>query len=546
MKSPQDMRIIQIDITNACFHQCSNCTRFCGHHKKPFFMDYETFKKAVESFEGYRGTVGVMGGEPTLHPEFERFLEYLNEHQYYPKAKNLLVNPAKDFMRVIAQMEQNITFLNKEHGISRNCVLGYGLWSALSDKYREYYELIQDTFNFQALNDHTNVMYHAPIMLRRKDMNIPDDKWIEIRDDCWAQKEWSATITPKGAFFCEIAGALDMLFDGPGGWEIEPGWWKRTPDQFGEQLKWCELCGIALNTFTRDANEEVDDMSAWWHNALNELGSPKVKAGLANILDISEDGSISEKSKSGARPVRKQVYLDGYFARFGEKNDWLNPKGFVEWVISNEYTFGENLIKAIAVAQKGEFVLLLEEGAKLKDTFADFLRQYVLNPGSIITADSSYDLQEELGSGILAIFSPSAIALKRATFPVVRDVKDLTEFVQLFNDNKRLVLNKKCFESPEYRIEADVKYALYGAGQSAKNLYPLFAKGQVVLICDSSCDKWGTDFLGYRIVSPEELWNRKQEFDKIFVSSIYFYEIKAYLMELGFQEEQIVTSIAVM
>ena len=52
MKSPQDMRIIQIDITNACFHRCSNCTRFCGHHKKPFFMDFETFKRAVDSFEG--------------------------------------------------------------------------------------------------------------------------------------------------------------------------------------------------------------------------------------------------------------------------------------------------------------------------------------------------------------------------------------------------------------------------------------------------------------------------------------------------------------
>ena len=61
MKSPQDMRIIQIDVTNACIHQCSNCTRFCGHHKKPFFMDVETFKKAVDSMEGYVGTVSMMG-----------------------------------------------------------------------------------------------------------------------------------------------------------------------------------------------------------------------------------------------------------------------------------------------------------------------------------------------------------------------------------------------------------------------------------------------------------------------------------------------------
>ena len=62
MRSPADMQIIQIDITNACIHNCSNCTRFCGLHRKPFFMDFATFKKAVDSLAGYRGIVGVMGG----------------------------------------------------------------------------------------------------------------------------------------------------------------------------------------------------------------------------------------------------------------------------------------------------------------------------------------------------------------------------------------------------------------------------------------------------------------------------------------------------
>ena len=78
MKSPKDMRVIQIDITNACPHRCSNCTRFCGHHEKSFFMDFDTFKRAVDSMEGFVGIVGMMGGEPTLHPEFERFARYLD------------------------------------------------------------------------------------------------------------------------------------------------------------------------------------------------------------------------------------------------------------------------------------------------------------------------------------------------------------------------------------------------------------------------------------------------------------------------------------
>ena len=79
MRSPKDMQIIQIDITNACPNTCSNCTRFCGHHKKPFFMDFDTFKQAVDSLQDFPGMVGIIGGEPTLHPEFEKFADYLRD-----------------------------------------------------------------------------------------------------------------------------------------------------------------------------------------------------------------------------------------------------------------------------------------------------------------------------------------------------------------------------------------------------------------------------------------------------------------------------------
>ncbi|MDR1740637.1 MAG: radical SAM protein [Synergistaceae bacterium] len=81
MRNPKNMGIIQIDVTNVCPHTCSNCTRFCGHHKKPFFMDMETFKQAVDSLDGFDGVVGVIGGEPTVHPRFEEIAEYLHDRR---------------------------------------------------------------------------------------------------------------------------------------------------------------------------------------------------------------------------------------------------------------------------------------------------------------------------------------------------------------------------------------------------------------------------------------------------------------------------------
>ena len=97
MRSPADMETIQIDITNACVHNCANCTRFCGLHRKPFFMDFDTFQRAVDSMAGDRGSVGIMGGEPTLHPQFAEFMEYYRSHIPEPRPRTFCKLPLADF-----------------------------------------------------------------------------------------------------------------------------------------------------------------------------------------------------------------------------------------------------------------------------------------------------------------------------------------------------------------------------------------------------------------------------------------------------------------
>jgi len=595
MKSPQDMRIIQIDITNACIHRCSNCTRFCGHHKKPFFMDWETFKRAADSFEGYKGTVGIMGGEPTLHPEFERFVRYIQEHPYFPKGENLLVKPTKEFMNILGRMEQRETYVSTEHGIKRNVVNGWGLWSALSTKYREHYELIQDTFNMQAVNDHKNIMYHSPVLFRRKDAGLADEEWHKVRDSCWAQDAWSATITPKGAFFCEIAGALDMLFDGPGGWPIEPGWWKRTPDQFGDQLRWCELCGIAMTTFTRDANDETDDMSPWYFDKLKELGSPKVNGdGMVNLLRFNKDGTVAEESKKNVKAVHRSLYYDSWFSRFSDGNDWLNPHGFtgiiiaedresladcvetarrcmpgldrvvigtgnkaaweslsaevrgeekISIVLSRRPSWGGVLNKLLSVCDREHFLLYLDRNTTVAGGCSKFLKAYVMNPGTLMTGQGKNDMEKEIGAHIPAIFSPKAYAIKRAGFDRIAALENLESFVRLWDAGKALPICRESFIQRAYQLEKGVRYAVYGAGPTAEHLWEQFSGNTIVYVTDSDCSKWGKEFHGHSIIGPEELLLRRDAFDKIFIASNSYFEIKTNLLELGFAAEDIVTTL---
>ena len=277
------MEIIQIDITNQCVHRCSNCTRFCGHHKKPFFMSFETFKQAVDSLDGYNGIVGVIGGEPTIHPEFEKFAKYI--------ASKRLKQPVTIAREPIAQI---LPYIEEHAFLPLDAGCKSGLWSSLNRAYYKHFEVINESFDYQALNDHNNTCMHQALLMSRKECGLSDEEWIPQRDNCWIQNKWSATITPKGAFFCEVAGALDMLFNGPGGWPIEKDWWKREPKDFQDQLHWCELCSCGFDVPKRLSTDGRDDVTPMIYEKLKELGSPKALKGLV-VVHTKEDYQFNKE-----------------------------------------------------------------------------------------------------------------------------------------------------------------------------------------------------------------------------------------------------------
>jgi len=590
MKSPQDMRIIQIDITNACMYQCSNCTRFCGHHKKNFFMDFETFKRAVNSMKGYHGTVGIMGGEPTLHPEFERFVKYLHEHIDIKKDHSSLVAPQKDFIQsILIENKKNSEVYQYSTG-PRETIVGAGLWSAMVPTYKKHYEIIQDVFQMQAVNDHGNTMYHSPILINRNDLGIKDEEWIKIRDNCWAQEMWSATITPKGAFFCEIAGALDMLFDGPGGWPIEEGWWKRTPDEFGEQLKWCELCGIAIETFTRDANDWIDDISESMYQKLKEIGSPKLKKNNQINLVKIENGVIAEESKRGAKEVRKELFYDSFMSRFDGEKTVLFPDGFdvilevgtsseedIEaWlnehsslfetivliahekelfqklkrscaenvcVIESNRIWGNAFAMALTKCEMFRPIIYLSELGWVNKTGLKMLKETVINPGTLHvtnlkTGDS--DFISCKSQGTIAMFHRSALSIREAGYDFITNADSFEEIIRVWDSRKIMPFRSEMIEdTSSLRIQENVRYAVYGAGNTGKSAFVQIKRknAEVVMFADADSGKWGTDIEGKIIVSPEELFIRRKEYDKVIIASMYYKEIKEYLDNLGFTEE---------
>jgi len=256
MRPIADNTIIQVEIVvGACHLSCANCTRFIGHHRKPMFMDLDMVRKAIRSLEGFPGRVGCMGGEPTLHPKFREVLEIYREE--LPKDK-------REF------------------------------WTS-GWKWDEYKDDILETFheNRIAYNDHSQrTGRHAPLLVAIEEViEDPELRRILI-DNCPFQARWSASITPKGAFFCEIAAAQDWLLDGPGGYPIEPGWWKKTPAEFQDQVEtYCGKCSGALPLEPRSDNRggrdglSVDVVSPNNLERLKAAGSPRISAGGYEVFD---------------------------------------------------------------------------------------------------------------------------------------------------------------------------------------------------------------------------------------------------------------------
>ena len=545
MKSPRHMRIIEIDITNACDKRCSNCTRLCGHQKKPFFMDFDTFKRAVDSLDGYQGIRSIMGGEPTLHPEFERFIRYLGSK--FPERKNPFIYPQKDFIRQVHRVELD-NFEMIDDGVERIDIVGPGMFSNMGASYKKHYEVITDILPFQGLNDHLNPIYHQTALITRKEFGIPDEEWIPMRDACWLQNEWSAGITPKGCFFCEVAGVLDMLLDGPGGWPIEQGWWKRTPDQFGDQLHWCELCGFALQTFTRDSAEEVDDMSPEWYERLKKLNSPKLASGRYNVVKI-ENGDIAEESKQENKHFSAAMpYIEHYEDRFNALNSVLFAREFEYAVISEGKDFGVELNKVINKAK--DWIVITSEGVKLVDDFEEQVGSYVLNPGTLhyIDLSKSDDTRfvknaDSLSKGYAALLSKNAISLREFGFDRIAHVKCFAEIVDAWQQQKIVELSSK-FDEPQRKLDIckGKKYAIWGTGSAGSAAVDAIRNGggEVVFAVDKSEARLGADFYGTTIQAPSVLAERVEDFD-VMIAANYtrFPEIRKEAIEIGIPVEKI-------
>jgi len=267
---------IQLEITNACIKNCANCTRLVGHHKKPYMMDLDYFKAAVDNIRETPTLIGIMGGEPLLHPRFKDICLYLQKRFSSEKL---------------------------------------ALWSTLDKRFKKYAPVIADTFGIVLPNSHSHPrIFHSPVLVSSQE--VLGRSFILCVDNCWIQNSWSASINPQGAYFCEVAAAIDLILRTNTAFDIRTAWWRKKPGAYAAQVKaLCSKCGICLDLTPRKDTDKSDDLDCWWLNKLKNT-SPKVRKGLyhkfsGRIFDNRENGINSFRNDTAyLRKTAKQCGLD--------------------------------------------------------------------------------------------------------------------------------------------------------------------------------------------------------------------------------------------
>ena len=411
MRSPADMDIVQIDISTKCHLKCSNCTRLIPHQPSRDDMSIEVFETAVKSMEGWNAPnklIGIIAGEPTLHSNFEQISRRFSELWGNDDTENGRM-PIRDFNAFATER-----LFDRSNG--------RGLWTSLGAGFYRHYETIMDVYSHWNTNTHESGGRHQALLITRKDYTkatgLSDDEWVKNRDDCWVQKLWSATINDKGAYFCEVAGAIDRLyFGGSHAWPVEQGWWQRTPDDFKDQLDLCNYCALAQPGPSQLDILERDIISEESRQILAKLKSPAIKKGAYELFD-----AVNHKEK---RQVETRDNYVGDDRRVGIGNSSTKPKKLSCVLVSVGY--GDDLAETLPrnIALFDELVVVTSTDDEKSQEVAKAHGATLVISDRCFDDDHAFNKGRMLNDGLAALKEPDWVLLTDADIVHHQDLREL-------------------------------------------------------------------------------------------------------------------------
>lgn len=291
--------VLQIQITRACDQSCFHCTQGSNLAGKPVMMTPEQFEHACDSLEGYPHVVGIFGGNPAMHPQFDEICRIFRS-KFPFEQRGLWCNNPLGKGAICAE-----TF-NPRHS---------NLNVHLDDSaYKDFYDTWPASRPYlKGLQENSR---HGSPFVSRSDIGLSEEEINEGTATCEVNQFWSALIgVVKGetkGFVCELMYTFAVLHEKDPDWPdigmaIEPGWWRRPMVDFADQVRaTCKHCGMPNKSYGQLAiggdHEDVSKTHQPWFR-------PKTKDRLVQLVthrDQIKEGALKSAItyiENGSLPV---------------------------------------------------------------------------------------------------------------------------------------------------------------------------------------------------------------------------------------------------
>jgi len=204
---------IEIDITFDCNLRCEGCNRSCGLAPSKDYMTIEDIGAFItESKKLHRSwrLINVLGGEPTLHPDFIAILKML-QTEYADVYNNDVI------IQVVSNgFTENSRRLCKEAEQFQNVRIDY------------------ESFKTKNTVDYFTPFADAPV-------DDPDFNSADFGKGCWVTSYCGIGLNKNGYFACSVCGAISRVLKDGGGIPYLKDATEET--LVGQLKKYCRYCG---------------------------------------------------------------------------------------------------------------------------------------------------------------------------------------------------------------------------------------------------------------------------------------------------------------